>query len=154
MVEIDVLDRTAPLGPDVFAISERTDEIVLGRVTEEAEQNLEALIAHIDDELQVTSLEAKAAELDGPEARISAPSVAVADGAGRTIRSILAAEFGIEPERVVEHLQSGDPVDRLNTAVNAIKSSEEVEKSEAYGQILFVSPAYRYRLTEQAMELV
>lgn len=154
LVDIDVLARAAPPGPDVFAISERTDEIVLGQVTEEAEQNLEALIAHIDDELQVTSLEAQAAELDGPDARISAPSVAVADGAGRTIRSILATEFDIEPERVVEHLQSGDPVNRLNTAVNAIKSSEEVEKSEAYGQILFVSPAYRYRLTEQAMELV
>ncbi|MDL0134329.1 hypothetical protein [Halobacterium salinarum] len=152
LVEIDVLDRTTPPGPDVFAISERTDEIVLGRVTEEAEQNLEALIAHIDDELQVTSLEAEAAELNGPDARISAPSVAVADGAGRTIRSILAAEFDIEPERVVERLQSGNPVDRLNTAVNAIESSEEVEKSEAYGQILFVNPAYRYPLTEQATE--
>ncbi|THE64890.1 hypothetical protein D8Y22_10535 [Salinadaptatus halalkaliphilus] len=154
LVDIGVLAQTAPPGPDIFAISERLDEIVNGQVTEEAEANLNALIAHIDDELQVTALSEDAAERDGPQTRASEPSVAVADGAGRTIRSILAAEFGIEPEQVIEYLRSGDPVDRLNTAVEAIESSEEVTRSEDYGQIVFVQPAYRYRLTEQAMELV
>jgi hypothetical protein len=154
LVDAGVLAQTAPPESDVFAISERLDEIVNGQVTEEAEANLDALIAHIDDELQVTALSEDAAELDGPQARISAPSVAVADGAGRTVRSILAAEFGIEPEQVVEFLRSGDTVDRLNTAVEVIESSEEVTKSEDYGQIVFVRPAYRYRLTEQAMNLV
>ncbi|MFC7073100.1 hypothetical protein ACFQJ7_12445 [Halovenus rubra] len=154
LVDAGVLARTAPSGPDVFAISERLDEIVNGQVTEEAKANLDALIAHIDDELQVTALAEDAAERDGPPARTSEPSVAVADGAGRTIRSILAAEFGIKPEQVVDFLQSGDPVDRLNTAVEAIESSEEVTKSENYGQIVFVRPAYRYRLTDQAMKLV
>ena len=125
-----------------------------GQVTEEAEANLDALIAHIDDELQVTALSEDAAERDGPQARVSAPSVAVADGAGRTIRSILAAELGIEPEQVIEFLRSGDIVDRLNTAVEVIESSEEVMKSEEYGRIVFVQPAYRYRLTEQAMNLI
>jgi hypothetical protein len=154
LVDAGVLAQTAPPGPDVFAISERLDDIVNGQVTEEAEANLDALIAHIDDELQVTELSADAAERDGPQARISAPSVAVADGAGRTIRSILAAAFGVEPEQVTDFLRSGDPVDRLNTAVEVIESSEEVTKSEDYGQIVFVRPAYRYRLTEQAMDLV
>ncbi|GGC71135.1 hypothetical protein [Haloferax sulfurifontis] len=154
LVDAGVLAQTAPPGPDVFAISERLDEIVNGQVTEEAEENIDALIAHIDDELQVTALSEDAAERDGPQARVSAPSVAVADGAGRTIRSILAAEFGIEPEEVTGFLRSGDPVDRLNTAVKTIESSEEVTKSEDYGQIVFVRPAYRYRLTEQAMSLV
>ncbi|RQH01342.1 hypothetical protein [Natrarchaeobius oligotrophus] len=154
LVDVGVLDQTAPSGPDVFAISERLDEIVNGQVTEEAETNLDALIAHIDDELQVTSLSADAAERDEPQTRASGPSVAIADGAGRTVRSILASEFGIEPERVADFLRSGDPVDRLNTAVEAIDSSDEVTKSEEYGQIVFVQPAYRYRLTERAMELV
>ncbi len=154
LVDSGVLAQTAPSGPDIFAISERLDEIVNGQVTAEAEANLDALIAHIDDELQVTALAEGAAERDGPQASASEPSVAVADGAGRTVRSILAAEFGIEPEQVVEFLRSGDPVDRLNAAVEVIESSEEVTKSEEYGQIVFVRPAYRYRLTEQAMELV
>jgi len=154
LVDAGVLSQTEPPGPDVFAISERLDEIVNGQVTEEAKANLEALIAHIDDELQVTALAEDAPERNGPQARASTPSIAVADGAGRTIRSILATEFGVEPEQVVELLRAGDPVDRLNTAVEAIESSEEVTKSEDYGQIVFVSPAYRYRLTEHAMQLV
>jgi hypothetical protein len=154
LVDIDVLAQTAPPGPDVFAISERLDDIVNGRVAEEAETNLNALIAHIDDELQATALSEGAAERSGPQTHTSAPSVAVADGAGRTIRSILAAEFGIEPEQVTEFLRSGDPVDRLNAAVEAIESSEEVRRSDEYGQIVFVRPAYRYRLTEQIVKLV
>ncbi|SHH54056.1 hypothetical protein [Halobaculum gomorrense] len=154
LVDAGVLAQTVPPAPDVFAISERLDEIVNGQVAEEAEANLDALISHIDDELQVTTLAEDAAERNGSRGRASAPSVAVADGAGRTIRSILATELGIEPERVTEFLWSGDPVNRLNTAVEAIESSEEVTRSEEYGQIVFVRPAYRYRLTERAMDLV
>ncbi|MBP1953299.1 hypothetical protein J2752_000180 [Halarchaeum rubridurum] len=154
LVDIGILSRTAPPGPDVFAISERRDEIVNGHVTEEAEENVEALIAHIDDELQPMALSEDAAEFDGVESDMSAPSVALADGAGRTVRSILAAEFGVEPEQVTGHLQTGDPVSRLNTAVEAIESSEEVTKSEDYGQIVFVRPAYRYRLTERTMSML
>ncbi|WP_241989450.1 hypothetical protein [Halorubrum sp. SP9] len=149
-----MLAQAAPPGPDVFAISERLDEIVNRQVTEEAEANLGALIVHIDDELQATALSENAAERGATAAPVSMPSVAVADGAGRTARSILAAEFGVEPEQVVSVLRTGDPVDRLNTAVEAIDSSEEVSKSEEYGQIVFVHSAYCYRLTEQVMELV
>jgi len=54
LVDAGILAQTVPPGPDVFAISERLDEIVNGQVTEEAKENLDALIAHIDDELQVT----------------------------------------------------------------------------------------------------
>ncbi|WP_044956988.1 hypothetical protein [Halarchaeum acidiphilum] len=154
LVDIGILSQTAPSGPDVFAISERRDQIVNGHVTEEAEENVEALIAHIDDELQPMTLSEDAAEFDGVESGMSAPSVALADGAGRTVRSILAAEFDVEPEQVTGHLQSGDPVDRLNTAVEAIESSEEVTKSEDYGQIVFVRPAYRYQLTDRTMSML
>jgi len=62
--------------------------------------------------------------------------------------------FDVPPERVVDYLRSGDPVDRLNTAIDAIESSHEVTASEEYGRIVFVSPAYRYRLSETALELV
>ena len=55
---------------------------------------------------------------------------------------------------VIAYLRSGDPVDRRNTTVEAIESSEEVTKSENYGQIVFVRPAYCYRLAEQALEIV
>jgi hypothetical protein len=153
LVEIDILEEIEPAGPDVFAISERVDEIVNGQVGEEAEKNLEALIEHIDDELQTVQLEEDAAEWSEQGTHVTSPSVALADGAGRTIRSILASEFDRNPEQVTKFLRSGDPVDRLNTAVEAIESSEEVTKSEDYGKILFVSPAYRYRLTQTTIDL-
>lgn len=154
LVDTGLLEETAPPGPNVFAISQRINEVVNGQVTEEAEKTLEALIAHIDDELQSVELDDEAAELTGPQASISEPSVASADGAGRTIRSILASEFDVDPEQVVDFLRSGDPVNRLNAAVEAVESSKEVSKSEEYGRIVFVHPAYRYRLTEQAMNLL
>lgn len=154
LVDTGVLVQSEPAGPNFFAISERRDEIVNGQVSEEAEVNLNALIAHIDDELQLTSLTEEAAEQDGPQTPTTAPSVAIADGAGRTIRSILSSEFDIDPEQVTDFLQSGDPVEMLNSAVEAIESSEEVTKAEDYGKIVFVRPAYRYRLSERAMNRV
>lgn len=154
LVEVGILEQLEPAGPDVFVISERMDEIVNGRVEDEAERNIEALVQHVDDELQTVQLENEAQELVGPDDAETAPSVALSDGAGRSIRSILAAEFDITPENVVEYLRSGDPIDRLNTAVRAIESSEEVTKSEDYGRILFVSRAYRYRLSRPAVDLL
>jgi predicted ArsR family transcriptional regulator len=154
LVEIELLDETTPPGPDVFAISERLDEIVNGRVTDEAKANIEALISHIDDELQSVELDDEAAEMQSPRVATTVPSVALADGAGRTIGSIISAEFDIAPERVTNCLRSGDPIDRLNAAVEAIESSEEVSKSEDYGQIVFLNQAYRYRLTEHARNLL
>lgn len=152
LVDIDLLEERAPPGPDVFAISERLDEIVNGRETDEAEANIEALIAHIDDELQSVELGEDAAEVDGSPVSGSAPSVAMADGAGRTIRSILADTLPVDPEGVIDYLRSGDPVDRLNEAMDVIESSDEVSTSEEYGRIVFVRPAYRYRLTNRVVE--
>lgn len=154
LVDTGILEQVEPPGPDVFAISERRDEIVNGQVKEEAKRNIEALIRHIDDELQTVRLEDNAAEWSGQDAPVTAPSVALTDGAGRTVRSILATEFGVVPERVSEVLKSGDPVETLNVAVEAIESAEEVVKSEDYGRILFVSPAYRYRLSRTATDFL
>ena len=153
LVDADLIEEFTPPGPNIFAISERRDEIVNGHVMAEAEKNIDALIAHIDDELQSVEIDDDAPEVDGSRATTN-QSVAVADGAGRTVRSILASEFDVTPEDVPEYLRAGDPVDRLNTAIDAIESSREVSKSEEYGRIVFVNQAYRYRLTERAIGLL
>jgi len=154
LAECGLLEEFSPSGPDVFPISERNDELVLGRVTAEAEKNIEAIVSHIDDELQPVTLRRGAAELAGNDEDASKPSVAMADGAGRTIRRVLAEAFDVRPEAVVDHLRSGDPVDRLNTAMDAIESAEEVKQSEQYGRIVFLNQAHRYRLTGRALELL
>ncbi len=154
LIAAGLVERLTPSGPDVFAISERLDKIVNGQVTDEAETNIDALIAHIDDELQSVKLDDKAAEIDNSHAATTEPSVALGDGAGRAIRSILAAEFDVPPEGVPEYLRSGNPVEKLNTAIDTIESSREVTKSEEYGRIVFVHQAYRYRLTDRAVELL
>ncbi|OAQ51763.1 hypothetical protein HTG_15385 [Natrinema mahii] len=154
LIDVDLVERVTPSGPDIFAISERLDEIVNGQVTDEAAANIDALIEHIDDELQSVELDDEAAELDGPPAMAAEPSIALADGAGRTIRSILAAEFDVAPEAVPEYLRSERPVDRLNAAIDAIESSREVTKSEEYGRIVFVHQASRYRLADRAVALL
>lgn len=153
LVDSGFLEVSEPSGPDVFAISERRDAIVSGDVTAEAEENIEALIAHIDDELQPVELADTAPERDAAGDTPPTPSMAVSDGAGRTIRSILAAEFNVAPERVGSFLREGDPVAKLNTAVTAIESSEEMAKAEDYGHIVFVKQADQYRLSETATQL-
>lgn len=143
LVELDLVQEISPSGPATFAISQRTDEIVNGEVDEEVEKNLEGLISHIDDELYVASTTSDVA--DTP--------IAVTDGAGRTIRSILAEEFGLTPESVESYLRRGDELEKLNAAVDAIKRSDSVTKGDAYDKIVFRRQAYRYRLTEKAVEL-
>lgn len=154
LVDAGLVERFTPPGPDIFAISERLDEVVNSQVSEEVETNIDALIAHIDDELQSVELNDEAAEIDDSRAATTEPSVALGDGAGRTIRSILATEFEVNPEQVPEYLRSGSPVERLNAAIDAIESSREVTKSEEYGRIVFIHQAYRYRLTNRAIELL
>lgn len=154
LVEVGVLDRVEPSGPDVLAISERRDEIVSGHVEEEAERNIEALVQDIHDELQTVHVDEDAAEVSQQDTGDLEPSVARADGAGRTIRGILASDLAIPPERVVEFLRSGDPVHRLDAAIDAIESSDEVQRSKEYGRILFVQRAPRYRLSQTAIDLL
>lgn len=140
---IDVVEKEQSPGPSVFAISESTDEIVNGHVVEAAKENLEALVNHMDDEVHEINVDQFQAE----------SGIAVTDGAGRTIRSLLAEEFSVSLERVEERLRQGDPVETLNTAISAIEVSENARKRGDYGKIRFVNPAYRYRLTEKAVEM-
>ncbi len=141
--EIDLVQKVSPPGPDYYVISERTDEIVNGRIEEEVEQNLEGLIAHIDEEPHFARKSQFSEE----------GAIAVTDGAGRTLRSILAEEFSIMPEKVESYLRGGNSLEKLNSAIEAIERSESITKRGEYDKIIFRRQAYRYRLTEKAVKL-
>jgi hypothetical protein len=136
--EIGVVEGLRPPGPKGYAISERLDDIVNGKVDETAEVDIENLIDHIQD--------------DDPTPSGDTP--AVADGSGVTVRRVVADAFDLAPDGVEDHLRSGDQVNKLNDAVDAIEDSPEVDKRDDYGRIVFRNTAYRYRLTEKAVELV
>jgi len=133
LVEIDVIEEVIPSGPDFYAISERLDDVINGRVDEVAAEDIEALIDHMQDD-------------DPPEEE---ETTAVADGGGVTIRSLLSDEFDVLPDTMEHFLRRGDQVEKLNTAVEAISEHEEIEKREDYDEIMFRRGAHRYRLTEE-----
>jgi len=112
-------------------------------VVEYAEQEIESLIRHMDDEIERT----QAFEITRDSAE-GGPTVAITDGAGDTIRTILAEKFRVPSEEVEEYLREGDKISRLNDAVQAIKQHDNITKGEDYGEIIFLSQPYRYRLTE------
>lgn len=131
--ELDVVEGVAPPGPTYYAISKRLDEIVLGRVEEVAEDDLRALIDHIQDDHPL-----------GDEA-----GEAVADGSGITVRTVVADAFDVVPEAVVPFLQKGDPVDKVAVSVDEIEASDHVEKREDYDKIIFRRGAIKHRLTSE-----
>lgn len=135
--EIDVVDTTTPSGPSWYVISERRDTIINGEVDETAATDIERLITDMQENDPVD---------DGDTS-------AVADGAGVTIRTVVADEFDIMPEAVERFLRKGDQVDKLNKAIDAIEAHDNVERSDDYGKIIFRGAAYRYRLTEKAVGL-
>jgi len=139
LVDIDIVEEFQRPGPDTFVIAEWRDEdaIINGEVEEAAENGVESLIDHMHD--------------DDPVEGDDTP--AVADGAGSTIRNTVADAFDYTPAAVEEHLRTGDSLEKLNTAVEAIEEDEDLETREDYGEIVFVNPAYRYRLTSQAVQL-
>lgn len=141
--EIDLIEEVPPSGPEILLISERIDEIVNSRLDKELDQNLEGLIEHIDSELRITDTE-----------NVQRSNVATAaDGAGRSIRSLLAREFDISPESVESYLREGDKLTKLNTAVKAIEESKWATKGDEYGKMNFVRPPSHYRLTQKAIKL-
>lgn len=136
--EIHIVEEFRPPGPETLVIAEWMDdgdgEVVLGRVSEAAEEGLDALASDVGS--------------IPPEAE---PPTAT-DGSGITLRSILASEFDLKPEKVEDYLRTTDKlVDVLNRAVEAIKDTDSVEAGDDYGKIVFINMPYRYRLTEKAI---
>jgi len=141
LVDADVLEKIdKPSSPRRYTVAdwrEGNDAFIMGEVSEAAQQGLENLIAHIQD--------------DDPASGDDAP--AVADGGGTTVRSVVADEFNVIPEAVEDTLRDGDPVECLNDAVEAIEEADDVGVREDYGEIRFINPPKHYRLTERAVEL-
>lgn len=139
--DIDMVEAFFPPGPENLAIAEwmgDDGEIVNGEVDEAAEEGIDGLINHIQD-------------TDVPG---EGGSPAVADGAGTTLRHVVADEFDLEPPAVEDHLRgSADQVETLNDAVGAIEESEAWDPQDDYGRINFIHTAYRYRLTPKAVRL-
>lgn len=143
LVDLGLVEEIRPSGPEILLMSERVNEVINARVEEEVERNLNELLDHMDGQLRVSST----AELQ------TGQPPATADGAGETIRSLLAKEFNVPPEQVESHLRNGDRLAKLNTAVEAIENSDWTTKGDEYGKINYVRPPNRYRLTEKAIEL-
>lgn len=136
--EIDVVEEFLPPGPSGYAISERLDDIVNGEADDVAETDIELVIQHIQDDDPVTDDETSA----------------VADGAGVTVRAVVADAFDVMPEAIEQYLRQGDPVDKLNDAIDAIEDHDDVEVRDDYGRIVFRNAGYRYRLTEKAIGFI
>ena len=126
-LERDITYTIAEWHPDVF---------VMGKVNEVATDGIESLI----DDLEPL-------ESQNNETKIAT------DGSGISLREVVADAFNLQPGVVAPYLRNGDPVDRLNHAVDAIEESEDYETADNYGKIIFRNPAYRYRLTKTATQL-
>lgn len=139
--DLDMVEAFFPPGPRNLAIAEwmgDDGEIVNGEVDEAAEEGIESLVDHIQD-----------TDVHG-----EGGSPAVADGAGTTLRHVVADEFDLELPAVEEHLHgAADQVEALNDAVDAIEESDAWDPRDDYGKINFVHTAYRYRLTPKAVRL-
>ncbi|RKD85220.1 helix-turn-helix domain-containing protein [Halopiger aswanensis] len=141
LVDLDILEEFQPPGPSTYVISERRDQIINGEVEETVDEEIERLIDHMDDRIIPMD--------DGQPG----DRVVIADGAGRTIRSILAEEFDVPSDDVASYLRDGDQLTKLNRAVDAIEESEDIDKGDNYGRVIFRNAAYRYRLSEFGMSL-
>lgn len=136
--EIDIVEEYREPGPDTYVIADWHDEtFIMGIVDEAAEEGIEALIDHVQDEDPVSGD-------DTP---------AVADGAGVTLRQVVADEFDLQPRALEDHLRGDNQVDKLNDAVERIEDNDEFETRDDYGEIRFVNVPYRYRLTAFAVDL-
>jgi len=136
--EADIVEASRKPGPETYVIADWDGEsIVNGFVDEVAAEAIEVLVDHVQDE-------------DPPE---SGDTSAVADGAGVTLRQIVAEQFDLEAESLEGYLRSGDQVEKLNGAVDGIEGCDKFSTRDDYGRIQFVNAPYQYRLTSLAVEL-
>lgn len=138
LTEIDILEEYRKPGPKTYVIADWHDEVfIMGMVDEAADEGIEAVIDHVRDEDPISGD-------DTP---------AVADGAGITLRQVVAKQFDLQPAALEQHLRGGDQVGKLNSAVEAIEKHDDFEPRDDYGEIRFINVPYRYRLTEFAVDL-
>lgn len=136
--EIDIVDEYREPGPDTYVIADWHDEVfIMGMVDEAAEEGIEALIDHVQD--------------DDPASGDDTP--AVADGAGVTLRQIVAQQFDLQPDSLEQHLRNDNQVNKLNDAVEGIEEHDNFDTRDNYGEIRFINVPYRYRLTPFAADL-
>jgi len=112
-------------------------EILFGEDLDEAIQDaVEALITQMPDV---------------PE---TGDSPIAADGAGPTVRHVVAEAFDYDPEGIHEYLRAHDEdAETLNTAVSAVEDSDHVESRDDYGEVDFIPRAYYYHLSERAARM-
>lgn len=138
LVEEDIVEEYRKPGPDTYVIADWHDEtFIMGMVGEAAEEGIEALIDHVQDEDPI----------GGDN------TTAIADGAGTTLRQVVAAKFDLKPEALEQYLRGDDQVGKLNDAVEAIEAYDGFETRDDYGEIRFINVPYRYRLTPKAVDL-
>lgn len=136
--EINIVEEFREPGPDTYVIAEWHDEtFIMGMVDEAADEGVEALIDHVQDE--------------DPPTGDDTP--AVADGGSVTLRQVVARQFDLRPDAVERHLRSGDQVEKLNEAIEGIEEHDEFTTRDDYGEIRFLKAPYQYRLTEFAVDL-
>lgn len=140
LTDLDILEKFQPPGPSTYVISERRNQIINGEVEETVDEEIERLVNHM-----VAHMDDRIVPMGNGQ---PGDRVVIADGAGRTIRSILAEEFEIPSKDVESHLREGDRLTKLNRAVDAIEENEDIDTGDDYGRVIFRSPAYRYRLSE------
>jgi hypothetical protein len=143
LVQIGMLERDPEVYEDLrtFVIADwlSTDgEIVNGRVRQVAEEAIDAIIEHVHD-----------------TDRTGGDSEALADGSGVSLRRILAGALDVDPPAdVEERLREGDLVLNVRDAVEAIEDHPAVSTRDDYGMIRFRNEAYRYRLSDRAINLL
>lgn len=79
------------------------------------------------------------------------------DDVPTTLRGVAAETLDVESEAVEEEMNDGETIVRMNKldgVVGAVKSSDEVEKRDDYGQIGFRQRANRYKLADELAHLV
>lgn len=134
--EIDVVESFYPHdGNRWFPISERLDEVVLGKFEEVVKTDQRRFIRHMDS------------GHDGSDSR------AAADG-GVSIRTVLAGHFDVMPENVETVLRQGDineQRDTLNEAIWVVDQHDELENGDNYGRVVWRHMALRYQLTAWAI---
>lgn len=135
--EINIVEEFQSQGPETLVIADWDDKgIVNGSVDETADEGIEALIDHVQNE----------------DPTPGDDTTAVADGVGVTLRQVVAEQFDLEGDSLEGYLRTGDQVDKLNAAVEAIEEDDEFTTREDYDRLVFINQPLRYRLTEFAVD--